>query len=486
MKVTLTAPPWSVMGNPYPPLGLGYLAAVLEHDGHTVSLRDFGLQPGATAEQAAREIMSDMPDLVGISVMSHSNSAAISLARAIKRIGREVPIVVGGPHPTIFPLETLAEPAIDYVARGEGEQTLSELVTALERGGGFETISGLCFKKDGEALQNDARPFIDPLDFLPVPARSLMNVSGYPLKLQDEPMTTMLTSRGCPYGCTYCYKGLFGHKYREHSAEYVLDEIATIVREQGIRNIYFVDDLFILNLGRLNKIIQGIRERALDIRWQCLARVDRALEPMFSEMKSAGCDAVHFGIETGNEQMLKRIRKRITLEQVRNAVTWAHQAGIRTRGYFMIGLPGDTEDTIMQTFEFAYSLPLDNAMFSIATPFPGSQLWEELKPKIGPMVDPAFFDNAYYHAGYSQKSELCFNLSSVSDQRLVELARKADELFWENNIRRREFRQCFGPRLGDGMWRLSRWTPLRALKPVRKLGRFVKGNKPASAAIVRS
>jgi anaerobic magnesium-protoporphyrin IX monomethyl ester cyclase len=469
MRIALVSPKWNEMVNSYPPLGLGYLAAILENEGHSVSIFDLGLDPDGSLEDGADAIASCSPDIVGITAMTnnyHSASKTCALLKA--RTG--CPIVVGGPHSTIFPERVVSDPSVDYVAFGEGEDTMRELVKAIASEGPrpsddtLQAVRGICFVSGDEAIRTPPRPLIEDLDALPFPARHLFELARYPLySAGGERMVTLLSSRGCPYKCVYCFKGIVGRTYRQRSPENVIDEIRYLEREFGYRSFYFVDDLFTLDRRRLAAVCDQIIEEGLDIRWQCLARADRVTPDLLALMYRAGCREIHYGIESGNPQILARIGKGITLDQARTAVAWTFEAGILAKGYFMLGLPGDTEETIEQTIEFANNLDLDQAMFSLTTPFPGTQLWDELVARNPSVSSDQDFSRAFYYTRYDQRIEPFFNVSDVPDERLSQLAHEAQERFQEAR-RRRKYLRTLGPLIGRVVYALS------TIDPVRRMG----------------
>ncbi|MCD6519493.1 MAG: radical SAM protein [Anaerolineae bacterium] len=472
MRIAFISPKWNALVNSYPPLGLGYLAAVMEEEGHTAAIFDLGLEPETPLEKDVERIAAYAPDLIGVTAMTNNyHSAERTIALLKERLG--VPIVLGGPHATVFPTRLPKNPNIDYLVYGEGEETLRELVRALVAEGprpSLETlkgIRGLCFAVDGEVVCTPARPLIKDLDALPFPARHLFELSRYPLYASNgERMVTLLSSRGCPYNCSYCFKGIVGRTYRQRSPENVIAEIRHLMTTYGYRYFYFIDDLFTLNRRRLQALTSQIIEERLDIRWQCLARVDRVTPDLLRQMYRAGCREVHYGIESGNPEMLKRIGKRITLEQVRQAVRWTVDAGIMVKGYFMLGLPGDTEETMEQTIRLATELELDQAMFSITTPFPGTRMWEELVAKNPEIEFNQDFSRAFYYARYDQMIEPFLNVSEVSDERLAQLALEAQRRFQESK-RRRKYIRALGPVWGGFLYALS------TVRPLRKLGHWL-------------
>jgi anaerobic magnesium-protoporphyrin IX monomethyl ester cyclase len=423
--ITLVSPPW-IQGeaNPYPPLGIAFIAAVLEENGYKVNLFDLSLEFEKTFEEKIRMVLDSKPDLLGISCMTNTYTNAIKIARDIKKY-INVPIVMGGPHPSIFPEETLSDEAVDFIVSGEGEYTMLELVRDAHEQ--YTNIPGLAFKKAGVIKVNPAREYIPDLDALPFPARHLLRLDEYRLTTpHGERMATIMTSRGCPYQCSYCYKGMFGNHYRARSAENIIDEIKELESRFGYRNFYFIDDLFTFNPERVSRFCETIIAEKIDIGWQCLARVDRVDYELLRLMKAAGCFKVHFGIESGDQEILKRIRKHTTLDRIRTAVFAARRSGIQTKGYFMLGLPGDTRISMMKTIRFAESLQLDETMFSITTPLPGAELWNSVPQnhKIRMFDNP---ENIYYFSDNENRS-LLYNMSAEQDSVVLEMLSRSREL----------------------------------------------------------
>lgn len=474
MRVALIAPKWHEKITDYPPLGLAYLGAILERGGHEARIFDFGLRPHRPQQDDVADVVAYAPDLIGFTVMTggyHSVTEAIGL---FKQALPSVPIVLGGPHPTVFPEAVASDPGVDFVVYGEGEETLMELVAALEAGAeDFSGIRGIAYARDGHVVRTPERPLIADLDALPLPARHLLELDKYPLAAPDGgKMLTVLSSRGCPFNCSYCFKGIVGRTYRQRSAENVVNELRLLRNQYNVRNFYFIDDLFTINTKRLMAISQMIIDEGLDIRWQCLGRVDRVTPESLAMMYRAGCREIHYGIESGNPEVLAGTGKNITLDQVRQAVKWTAQSGIRSKGYFMLGLPGDTEETMEQTIRFACELELDEAMFSITTPFPGTRLWDELVKRRPETRYNADFTRAYYYNAYTEEIAPFLNVSEVSDSRLGKLALVARRRFEESRQRRR-YLKAFGPRLGAVAWAISRVTPIRALaRSLVRLGLF--------------
>jgi radical SAM superfamily enzyme YgiQ (UPF0313 family) len=461
MKVALIGPKWNELVNAYPSLGLGYLAAVARQAGHEVQIFDFGLKPCRPLEDEVQEVIDFGPDVVGFTAMTTSY-ASVEKASAMLKEALGVPAVIGGPHATSLPNETLKNPNFDYLIYGEGEETFVEFLQALEANNQqWDGLAGLWYKKDGRIFGNPQRPLIKNLDALPYPARHLFHLNDYPLYAPTgEQMLTVLSSRGCPYNCSFCFKGIVGRTYRQRSPENIADELEHLMQHYGVRNFYFIDDLFTIDVRRLNKILDHFLERKMDIRWQCLARVDRVNPELLGKMYEAGCREIHYGIESGNEEVLRKTAKHIDLSRVQEATAWTEAAGIRAKGYFILGLPGDTLETIEETIEFASGLTLTEAMFSIATPFPGTQLWNELLQRHPDMVYNADFTKSYYYNSYQSSIAPFMNVSGVPDDILSRKAIEARQRFIEAK-KRRIYRQSFGPRAGDLLWNISQITPVR-------------------------
>jgi len=473
MRIALISPKWNKKANDYPPLGLGYLAAVLEQNQHQVRIFDFSLDSSSSLESDVQQVTAFNPHLVGLTAMTSVYHSALETATLLKAyLGR--PIVLGGPHATMCPERILTEsPVIDFIVRGEGEMTILELVDALSSNRELGSVNGLTYRRRGEIVSNPDRELIADLDALPFPARHLFDLKRYGLCTPEgQPMVTILSSRGCPYNCSYCFKGIVGRTYRQRSPENIIAELRQCIDEYGIRDFYFIDDLFTVDSRRLQAVTEGLIAQKLDIRWQCLGRVDRVNAEILRQMYAAGCRRIHYGIESGNQEVLQRISKGIKLEQVRAAVRWAKEAGIQVKGYFMLGLPGDTEETMQQTIDLAVELDLDEAMFSLTTPFPGTRLWDELVKKRPETEYNQDFTRAYYYTSSDEEVLPFLNVSEVSDAVLGQWMHKAHVALAEAKAKR-VYRRAFGPRLGAVLWRISRLEFLRAIaRRLMRLGLF--------------
>lgn len=362
-------------------LGIGMIAAVLKRAGHNVTVLDMSVLGSDSLESALK---TTNPELVGITVVTLLSDLVFKTIIPAIRLQSSAKIVVGGPHPTACPDEALT--AADFAVRGEGEETIVELCASNLNPDG---IAGLSYREADRAVHNPPRPFIDDLDSLPFPARELFpplsRYGGLP-SLGNKTVGNISTSRGCYGLCKFCFNAIFGRKCRFRSAANVVEEWELLVRKFGVDVVTISDDHFTSSQKRTLEICRMLHERKLDkTPWTCSngIRVETASMELLTAMKKAGCTAVAFGIESGSDEALERMGKKISLEKVRTAVSNARKAGINTlSGFFMIGTPWDTEQTMKETIEFAKSLPLDFAQFAIATPYPGTEMYEMVKDRM--------------------------------------------------------------------------------------------------------
>ena len=359
----------------YPPLGLLYVASFAEQQtSHTVEVLDC-LVDRLSYAQLEDKIRNRKPDLVGIQATTFTLIDAILTAKTVKGIDRSIPVVVGGPHVFLYPEETLAVREVDYIIRGEAEESFSSLLEALDRGGDLGSIPGLGYKRNGNLYLNPAPPLIDNLDRLPPPARHLIPQERYYSVLAKQtPITTMMTSRGCPMRCIFCDRPHLGKQFRYRGAESVVEEMA-LCRDSGIKEIFVYDDTFSIRKDRVLDICQAIHDRKLDIHWDIRAHINTIDEEVLDALASAGCSRIHYGVESGNREILKILKKGIDLEQTKRVFHMTRDRGITTLAYFMIGNPTETPAQIDETFRFACALDPDFVHISITTPFPGTELY---------------------------------------------------------------------------------------------------------------
>ncbi|MFC1977739.1 B12-binding domain-containing radical SAM protein [Chloroflexota bacterium] len=374
-KITLVNPPQSSKYS-QPPMGLAIIAAVLERHGYNVTVVDANalrLQP----ENIAPYVID--ADIVGLTAMTPTINTATTIAHHLKKANPDLTIILGGAHATLLPDETLiSAPEIDVVVRGEGEQTIIELLQALEDKQPLSKIPGISYRKDGGVVSNTARATDIDLDSLPFLSYHLLPWQRYkphPPHGRALPFAAIITSRGCPYHCGYCSKPIFGNKFRGQSPERVVEEIAYYKDKFGIKEIAFYDDVFTLNRERAYNIAEEIIKKGLKIEWTCETRVNLVDKDLLTRMKQAGCYAIAYGIESASPEILGTLDKDITTDEIEKAIRITQEAGIQTIGYFMIGCPGENHETISKTIEFAKKLKLDFAQFAVTTPFPGTELY---------------------------------------------------------------------------------------------------------------
>jgi len=365
--------------NTLPSLGILYLAAVLRKEGYSVSVIEAS-SLGLSLKELIKEIIPQKPKYIGISATTLSIFNASVLAGEIKKTDNRIKTIVGGPHITAVPEETLnLFSSFDIGVIGEGEETLKELIYALEKGGNLSGVNGITFRDGQNILKTPRRTFLNELDRLPFPAWDLLKdfPKKYyppPFRFRTLPAAYIVTSRGCPYKCIFCDRSVFGNKCRAHSAKYILELMEYLYNRFGIREVLIEDDTFVTFKKRLIEVCEGLINRGTRISWSCLARADAVTPEILSLMKKAGCWSISYGIETGDPDVMRFIEKNITLDKIEQAVKWTKEAGMLSKGFFILGHPIDDHKTIKKTIDFALNIPLDDISVSMMTPFPGSKL----------------------------------------------------------------------------------------------------------------
>jgi len=376
LRVVLINPPQATAYS-QPPMGLGLIAAILKREGYQVVVVDANaltLKP--------KDIIPYIADanVAGLTAMTPTINATISIAHHLKQANPDLTIILGGAHATLLPEETLeAAPEIDIIVRGEGEETIIELLQALEYKQPLDNISGISYRRDGKVISTPSRPANLALDSLPFLAYDLLPWRKYkphPPHGRALPFAAIITSRGCPYRCSFCSKTVFGNKFRALTPGRVVEELAYYKERFGVKEIAFYDDVFTLNKKRAYAIAEGIMKKGLKIWWTCETRVNLVDKELLQHMKRAGCYAIAYGIESASQEILDTLNKDITLEQAEEAVRISQEVGLQTIGYFMIGSPGESSETIAKTIQFAKRLSPDFAQFAVTTPLPGTQLHE--------------------------------------------------------------------------------------------------------------
>lgn len=407
MKVLLINPPLTLLSyeirSVVPPLGLAYIGAVLEKKGHKVEILDtvalnwrnptrvrgmvhFGQQ----WKDISKSIEKSKPDVVGLSFLFSSQSHnAHKVAELVKTYDRDVPVVMGGAHPSALPKQVLEDQNVDYVIIGEGEIAMSEFLDKWSREAPLNDIDGFAYRAGKKIKVKPKMFFIENLDSLPFPARHLLPMEEYfnamtshASALMRRRYTSMITSRGCPFNCVFCsIHTIWGHRWRARGPENVLLEIEHLVNTFRIREVHFEDDNLTLDGKRIEKICDLMMESNLDIKWATPNGVAiwTLNKNLLKKMKKSGCYKLCFGIESGDANTLKFIGKPVSLTHARKVIQWANEAGIWTHGFFVIGFPNESYKSIYKTLKFAVKSDLDFASFFIATPYPGTTLLDIVK-----------------------------------------------------------------------------------------------------------
>ncbi len=393
MRVLLINPPFLKGFRKFnlnlPPIGLGYVAAVLERHGHEAKILDLSVEEW-------RHTGLPGYDMVGITSLTPTYPMALRVVERIREQDQDIPLVIGGPHASF--LDDQAFDVFNYAVRGEGEHTFLELADALEKDSELKGVLGLTYRDNGDVKHNPERPFISDLDTLPFPARHLFNLKakGY-MKMDGDVLASAVSSRGCPFGCSFCSTSrLTGLRWRARSPGNIVDELEEVQNKYGYRALAFVDDNFSLKPERVGGICDEMKERDVKLKWGCMSRVDMTVKNprMVRKMADAGCYVVYMGIESANQEVLESYRKRTNVEMIKKAIGILRENGIGVIGSFIIGELRETRGMIEKTIRFAKELDPEVAQFSILTPLPGTELWNRVEDRIV-RRNLEFFDGAH-------------------------------------------------------------------------------------------
>ncbi|HLD11208.1 MAG TPA: radical SAM protein [Candidatus Nanoarchaeia archaeon] len=403
----------------YPSVTLGYVAAIAEKAGHNVKFIDANAL-NLSNQDVIKEINLFKPNILAFTITTYLFHQTIEAIREIKQ-KTNTPVLVGGVHVSLYPKETLTYKEIDYALIGEAETCLPEFLEALEKNQDFSKVKSLCYKENNEIKINELS--IQEMDINKVlfPARHLFpNEKYYSFISQRKNFTGMITSRGCPFRCIYCEQG--SKKFRFADAKRVVEEFTECYNNYKIREIDIFDSSFTVKKDRVLDICKELISNKIDISWSIRSRVDCIDKEMLKELKKAGCMRVYYGIESGVPRILETLRKETNIQRIEETIKETKMAGINTFGYFMLGCPGDTTETIKKTIEFAKKLKLDYAQFSKVSPLPGTELYDKLlKPKLKEDYWSKYILNKNYE--YNLPRPDC-NLSEEEIQKLVETAYK--------------------------------------------------------------
>lgn len=429
MKILLVVPSQhQIYGKIRPPdhphMGLLYIATILDRIGHNVQFVDFDADK-MSFDSFIKLLHGEHFAIVGITATTPTYANALEIAKITKSHSDAI-TVLGGIHATLMPKDCMKSAFFDFVVKGEAEETICELLKAIESGGDLSHVKGILFKTSEKIVETADRPFLNDLDKLPFPSRKLLanKKYKYPDALKSIAFP-IITSRGCPGNCSFCTaKFAHGNRFRCRSAQNVVDEIEMLVKEYGAKEIHIWDDNFITNPKRVFQIRDEIIGRGI----RCLfafpngVRADFVREDILLAMKEMGTYSLAIGVESGNSRILESIRKGITLDQIREAFKNAKKLGLETWGFFLLGLPGEDADTIRQTIDFAIELDPDVAKFHVLKPYPGSEVASILKQK------GLLLDENYVH--YGIHTNPVHRLESLSSEELANLQREAYRRFF--------------------------------------------------------
>ena len=429
MKTKLIQPPniqrkgkWKQQRVYRTPTNLAILASYVRENGHDVSILDLDVK-GGSIEDMVRRILEGKPGVVGFTCLTPRFPFILELARECKKLNKDVIIVLGGPHVNCKRKEHLfEEEVVDYVIEGEAEEAFKEFLDAVAAGKNPGDIANVVSYRDGNLRENPVRPFIKDLDALPLPAWDLLELEYYTdPEFYKGHHIGIMSARGCPFNCNFCAsKAVWGRKARFRSPENIIKEIELAVNKYNVNEFMFYDDTFTLKPKRVFQLCDEIEKRNLDIRFYAQVRVDTIDVKLAARLKCVGCFAVAIGVESGNEDILKNLGKNLTKKQIREGCAALKAADMPFLASFIIGHPGDTHETIQETFDFANELDADQAKFLIATPYPGTKLYE-LAVASGVMSEKGaedLGDHTYFQ-------HVAANLSNVSDEELLQYQQKA-------------------------------------------------------------
>ena len=411
-----------------PPLGIGYLAAVTEQNGISCRILDANILRMGLA-QVIENIVADAPKIICISVNLYSYQITLRLIDRVKKKFPNIIILVGGPTPSSNPANMMKACKVDAVIVGEGEGTIDEIIKNYKNNTSlFDGVKGTIFQQGSKVIINEPRDFIKDIDGLPFPAYHLFpDLKLYKSRARKKPSAPLLTSRGCPFGCIYCSKDVFKRVCRMRSAENVIKEVDMLVKDYKVKQIDILDDNFTMNKKRTEEILDLLIKRDYDlyINLQSGVRTEMIDQNIIDKMKKAKVFKIPFGVESGDEEMLKRIKKQLDLKRVLEVTKMAKKAGLTVYGFFMIGLPGDTHKSMQKTIDFAIRMNPNIANFCITIPFPGTELYDMIKKDGKFLVDMENGINAGFYA-----NEVFYEMEGMDKELVLKYYKKAMKSFY--------------------------------------------------------
>ncbi|MCP4349061.1 MAG: radical SAM protein [Desulfobacterales bacterium] len=408
MKILLINPPREILQPAcFPPMGLAYIGGVLRQKNHKVRIIDASSYSWKKLE---KEILLSNPDIVGITCWTIERGQAFITAKIVRQCFPWTKIIIGGQHATAFPEHMFQIAHADIVVIGEGEETVLEIITAVENNNPISQVKGIVYKEGDKIGYTEPRGLIEDLDSIPFPAYDDFDLKEYTGLPETKSLAAaIITSRGCPYNCIYCSSAVFWKRaWRSRTAENVLEEIVWLYKDYNVRSLIFFDDLFFLDKNRAIEICKKIIEKNLDIRWVAEGRVNSVNQELLYWMKRAGCYRIDYGVESGSPRILKNINKKITVEQIRQAFKLTHEVGIKPDAYLMVGNPGETNETIDETIQLMGEIkPYFTNSGGISYILPNTELYEKAK-QLG-IVDDDYWlksNDTIYYTGEHSLNEL--------------------------------------------------------------------------------
>jgi len=394
----------------YLPVNIAYIAASLQRYQHKIKIIDLQIEC-KSIEELRSEIKMFNPHVVGITSMTPNFPHALKIAELVKKINKNIKTVFGGIHVTTMPKETLQNKYVDFVVIGEGEETILELVNTIQYKKSLKNVKGIGFKKNGKIIINSFRPYIKDLNKLQFPAYDIVNMEEYK-KYKNGIL--ILTSRGCPFNCIFCASHLTtGKKIRRRSIENVLEELKFLKNKYEVKRIAFYDDTFTLDKKYVIELCERMIEENLTFEWWCNTRVDTVDEELLKWMKNAGCNEVSYGFESGTQRVLDYIKKSFRIEEARKAIKMTKKIGIDIHGFFIINFQNETKKEMMNTIMFARKMPLKGFRLSLATPYPGTELYKICKKNNCLSKEQeknwekySYLKNFYIHNFYMSENDL--------------------------------------------------------------------------------
>ena len=370
-------------GSSLPPFALMWLAAAARNQGFDSAIVDAEAEI-LGPDETAKRILDLNPSAVGFTASTLSIDKAAAVAKLIKEASPRTPCVIGGPHFNAAPFKTLELfPDFDMGAIGEGEDTWVDLLNCFQAGDDLRKVKGMLLRQDGTVVQTLPRPIEEDMDRIPMPAWDLLPdlTSHYQpsaMRQHRSPASSLVTTRGCFGKCNFCDTSVFGQRVRGFSADYVFEMIRYLVEQHGVRYITFYDDNFAHQKNRLRKLMDKLKDAAYDLTFSVNSRVDVVNPETLGLLAESGCWQISWGIESGSQEILDKTAKHVTVEQIRKALAWSHEAGINNKGFFIMGHAGETLQSIQETIDLALELPLDDFQMSFMTPFPGTEIHTNL------------------------------------------------------------------------------------------------------------